>query len=413
MSAVYPFRGFRPRPELAAQVASPPYDVLDSDEARAMASDNPYTFLHAVKPEIDLPPEISLYDDRVYAQGVANLQKFINDGVLVQDGQPCLYAYALRMGEHRQIGLMACVSVDEYEQGHIKKHELTQPDKENDRTRHILESRAQNGPVMMAYRSSEETHAAMESATAGEPVVDFTADDGIQHTLWVIDDGVMIQHIEAAFGALPDLYIADGHHRSASALRARDALRDGNPEHTGDEPYNRFLSVIFPAEQLQILAYNRVVKDLNGLEPAAFLERISQEFELAPMGDPEPDRAGCFSCYLDGNWHQLRAKEGSYDADAAVASLDAAILQSKLLAPVLGIGDPRTDARIKFVGGIRGTQELEALVNSGKFAVAFSLYPTSIDQLFSVADNDQVMPPKSTWFEPKLRSGMVVNLLSE
>ena len=411
MSAVYPFRGFRPQPELAAQVASPPYDVLDSDEARAMAAGNPYTFLHAVKPEIDLPPEMSLYDDRVYAQGVANLRKFIDDGVLVQDGQPCLYAYAQRMGEHRQVGLMACASVAEYEQGHIKKHEFTRPDKENDRTRHILESRAQNGPVFLAYRSSGDTRAAMAAATAGEPTVDFTADDGIQHTLWVIDDAALIQRIEAAFGALPDLYIADGHHRSASALRVRDALRDDNPDHTGEEPYNRFLSVVFPAEQLQILAYNRVVKDLNGMAPAAFVERISREFEVAPMDDPEPDRAGCFGCYLDGSWHRLRAKEGTYDAGDAVARLDAAILQSNLLAPVLGIGDPRTDARIKFVGGIRGTQELEALVNSGKFTVAFSLFPTSIDQLFSVADDDQVMPPKSTWFEPKLRSGMVIHLL--
>ncbi len=411
MSAVYPFRGLRPRPDVAAQVASPPYDVLSSAEARSMAQDNPLCFLRVVKPEIDLDPSIGLYDDRVYARGAANLQSFIDDGILVRDERPCLYAYAQRMGDHHQVGLMACVSVDEYERGLIKKHEFTRPDKEDDRTRHILEARAQNGPVFLAYRASEATRAAMAVATAGEPAVDFVADDGIGHTLWVIDDEGLQAQVSAAFAALPALYIADGHHRSASALRARDALRDANPDHTGDEPYNRFLAVIFPHDELQILAYNRVVADLAGRTPEAFLDAVKGSFDVDEMEHPEPHRPACFGMYLEGRWRRLTAREGSYDDADPVARIDAAILQANLLQPLLGIEDPRTDSRIRFVGGIRGTAELERLVDSGEFAVAFSLHPTTIDQLFGVADAGRVMPPKSTWFEPKLRSGMVIHLL--
>ena len=409
MSAVYPFRGLRPPPELAASVASPPYDVLDSDEARAMAGDNPHSFLHVIKPEIDLEPGIGAHDDRAYRMGVDNLERFIAGGTLVKDGTPCLYAYAQRMGEHRQVGLMACVSVAEYEQGLIKKHEFTRPDKEADRTRHIVDARAQNGPVFLAYRATGDTRDVMDTLTAGQPTVDFVADDGIQHTLWVIDDPARLGSVEQAFGSLSCLYIADGHHRSASALNARDQLRDANPGHTGAEPYNRFLAVIFPDEQLKILAYNRVVADLNGLTPEAFLERITEHFEVAEMDDPEPDRPACFGCYLGGTWHRLRAIPGSYDDADPVARIDAAILQANLLAPVLGIDDPRTNERIKFVGGIRGTAELERLVDGGEFKVAFSLHPTSMAQLFDVADAGKVMPPKSTWFEPKLRSGMVIH----
>ncbi len=411
MSAVYPFRGLRPRPEQAADVASPPYDVLDSEEARRMAGGNDHSFLHVIKPEIDLEPGIDPHDDRVYGTGVANLDRFIADGVLVQDEQPSLYAYAQRMGEHRQLGLMACVSVDEYEQGLIKKHEFTRPDKEADRTRHIVDARAQNGPVFLAYRATDATRSAMAAITAGEPVVDFVADDGIQHTLWVVDDPSRLDSVRGAFAALDCLYIADGHHRSASAANARHQLRGANPAHTGEEPYNRFLSVIFPDDQLKILAYNRVVADLNGLTAEAFLAQIGEHFEVAEMDHPEPDRPACFGCYLGGKWHRLRARPGTYDGEDPVARIDAAILQANLLAPVLGIADPRTDERIKFVGGIRGTAELERLVDGGAFEVAFSLYPTSMAQLFDVADADRVMPPKSTWFEPKLRSGMVVHLI--
>lgn len=411
MSAVYPFRGLRPPPDLAASVASPPYDVLDSHEARAMASGNPRSFLRVIKPEIDLDPSIPQHDDRVYAQGVANLRGFIDDGTLVQDETPCLYAYAQRMGEHRQLGLMACASVDEYEQGLIKKHEFTRPDKERDRTRHILEARAQNGPVFLAYRGSDATRAAMAACCAGDPVVDFTADDGIQHTLWVVSDVATIQQVVAAFQPVPALYIADGHHRSACALNVRNALREANPEHTGDEPYNRFLSVIFPAAELQILAYNRAVVDLDGMLPEAFLRHISDRFEVAETDEPVPDRPRSYACYLGGRWVRLTARDGTFDAADPVASLDAAILQDNLLAPLLGIDDPRTSERIKFIGGIRGTKELERLVDGGDFQVAFSLHPTTIEQLFGVADAGMVMPPKSTWFEPKLRSGMVVHLL--
>jgi len=411
MTAVYPFLGLRPRPEVAAKVASPPYDVLDSDEARQMAGENAVSFLRVVKPEITLDPSVSPYDDRVYAAGRAELRRLIDDGAMVQDSTPSLYAYAQRMGEHTQVGLMALTSVDEYERGLIKKHEYTRPDKEADRTRHILECGSQNGPVFLAYRATDATRAVMGAMTAGEPDVDFTADDGIQHTLWVIRDSALLDRVVDAFSQLPALYIADGHHRSASALNARNELRAGSADHRGEEPYNRLLSVIFPDDQLQILAYNRVVEDLNGLDESTFLERISGTFEVSDVADAEPDRPGCFGVYLGGRWRRLTARPGSFDESDPVARIDAAVLQANLLAPVLGIADPRTDARIKFVGGIRGTEELERLVDSGKFAVAFSLHPTTIEQLFSVADADRVMPPKSTWFEPKLRSGMVVHLL--
>ncbi len=412
MSAVYPLRGYRPRPDVAAKVASPPYDVLDSDEARQMAGDNPMSFLRVVKPEITVDPSTSPYDDRVYAAGRNELRRLIAEGVIVQDEQPCLYAYAQRMGEHRQVGLMAAVSVDEYEQGLIKKHEFTRPDKEADRTRHIVEGMSQNGPVFLAYRASAATQQALDALTAGQPVVDFVADDGIQHTLWVADDPDRLQAVTDAFAALPALYIADGHHRSASALNARDQLRAAAGDaYTGDEPWNRFLAVIFPDERLRILPYNRAVEDLNGHSADELLEKIAAKFEVEDEPCSDPDRPGCFGIYLDGRWRRLTARPGTFDESDAVARLDAAILQANLLDPLLGIDDPRTNSRIKFVGGIRGTAELERLVDSGDFAVAFSLYATSMDQLFSVADAGRVMPPKSTWFEPKLRSGMVIHLL--
>jgi uncharacterized protein (DUF1015 family) len=412
MSAVYPLRGFRPRPDVAAKVASPPYDVLDSDEARKMAGDNPLSFLRVVKPEITVDPSLSPYDDRVYAAGRNELRRLIAEGVIVQDDQPCFYAYAQRMGEHRQIGLMAAVSVEEYEQGLIKKHEFTRPDKEADRTRHIVEGMSQNGPVFLAYRASDATHAAMEALTAGEPVVDFVADDGIQHTLWVASDAAKLQGVTDAFAATPALYIADGHHRSASALNARDQLREAaGATFTGEEPCNRFLAVIFPDDELRILAYNRVVEDLDGRSADELLEQISAKFEVDDEPCSEPERSGCFGIYLGDRWRRLTARPGTFDDTDAVARLDAAILQANLLEPLLGIDDPRTNSRIKFVGGIRGTAELERLVDSGDFAVAFSLHATTMDQLFTVADADRVMPPKSTWFEPKLRSGMVIHLL--
>ena len=412
MSAVYPLRGHRPRPDVAAKVASPPYDVLDSDEAREMAGDNPVSFLRVVKPEITVDPSMSPYDDRVYAAGRNELRRLIADGVIVQDGQPCFYAYAQRMGEHRQVGLMAAVSVDEYEQGLIKKHEFTRPDKEADRTRHIVEGMSQNGPVFLAYRTSAATHAAMAALTAGEPMVDFVADDGIQHTLWVASDPNLLQAVSEAFAALPALYIADGHHRSASAANARAQLREAaGAAFTGDEPCNRFLAVIFPDDELRILAYNRVVEDLNGRTADELLEQISAKFEVDDEPCSEPERPGCFGIYLGDRWRRLTARPGTFDEGDAVARLDAAILQANLLEPLLGIDDPRTNGRIKFVGGIRGTAELERLVDSGDFAVAFSLHATTMDQLFSVADAGRVMPPKSTWFEPKLRSGMVIHLL--
>ncbi len=413
MSLIRPFRGLRPPNALAPRVASPPYDVLSSAEARVMAAGNDVSFLHVIKPEIDLPEDIDLYDDRVYARAVAALKLLMDEGALVQDPEPWLYLYKQQMGQHEQYGLMTCVSADEYDRDLIKKHEHTRADKENDRTRHVSETGANAGPVFLTYHAQPTIDALIQAAADADPDVEFTADDGIEHTLWVIKDRGTIDRLVAAFEAVPALYVADGHHRSASAARVAKERAAANPEHRGDEEYNFFLAVLFPHDQLQILDYNRVVKDLHGLSPEAFLEKISEKFTVKKLeggADPRPDRVKCFGMHLGGAWYRLTAKDGTYPADDPVASLDVAILQENLLAPVLGIGDPRKDARIDFVGGIRGLGELEKRVSEGA-AVAFALFPTTIEQLLSVADAGRVMPPKSTWFEPKLRSGLVVHLL--
>jgi len=413
MARIEPFRGWRPRPELAEDVASPPYDVLNSDEARVMAADNPLSFLHVVKPEIDLPPETDHYAPEVYAKGGENLRRLMDDGVLIQEDTPALYLYRQRMGDHVQTGLVAGASVDEYEADLIKKHEHTRPAKEDDRTRHIDALNANTGPVFLTYRARPEIDALVGRLTEKEPTYDFTAPDGIGHVLWVVTDPGERDALVAAFAEVPELYVADGHHRSAAGTRIRALRREANPNHTGNEPYNYFLSVIFPDDQMMILDYNRVVKDLNGLDEAAVLDRVREAFDVVPADDAKPQRARCFGMYLGGRWYRLTAKEGSFPAADPVRSLDVAILQDNLLAPVLGIGDPRSDERIDFVGGIRGMAELERLVDSGAGAVAFAVHPTSIDQLFRVADAGTVMPPKSTWFEPKLRSGLIVRPLAD
>jgi len=411
MSTFRPFRGLRPRPELAEQIASPPYDVINSEEAREIAAGNPLSFLHVVKPEIDLDPAIDLYDDRVYAKAAENFNRLINEGSLVQDAENAYYVYAQEMGSHRQVGIVGCASADDYFNDVIRKHEFTRPDKEKDRTRHVDTLDANAGPVFLTYKADTEVDRLVAEVTATEPLNDFTA-DGVHHILWPVSDPDWVAKIETAFAAIPVLYVADGHHRSASAASVRNWRQEKNPGHTGDEDYNFFLAVVFPHDQMQIMAYNRVVEDLNGMSPEAFLTRAGDSFEVSEAASPVPASPRQFCVYLEGTWYLLTAKEGSFPADDPVLRLDCSILQNNLLAPQLGIGDPRTDKRINFVGGIRGTEELEKLVDGGKYAVAFSLHPTSITDLMSVADAGQVMPPKSTWFEPKLRSGLVVHKLS-
>ncbi|MEP0774257.1 MAG: DUF1015 domain-containing protein [Acidobacteriota bacterium] len=409
MSDVRPFRALRPRSELAARLASPPYDVLSSEEARAMAAGNELSFLHVVKPEIDLPPEVDLYSDEVYAKGVANLRRLIASGVLVREERPAFYVYAQRMGEHRQFGLVCAASCAEYEQGLIKRHEFTRRDKEDDRTRHVAEQNANAEPVFFTYRRRDPINALVEEVVAAAPVYDFVADDGVGHTVWVVPEGLNAA-LTAEFARVEALYVADGHHRTASAARVGLERRAVNPRHTGEEPYNYFMAVLFPHDQLKIMDYNRAVKDLAGRTPEEFLAALGHRFEVSPTDSPRPQAVHHFGMYLQGRWYRLVARPGTFPADEPVRSLDASILQENLLAPELGIADPRTDKRIDFVGGIRGLGELERRVQEG-WAVAFALHPVTLEQLMAVADAGQVMPPKSTWFEPKLRSGLLVRTL--
>jgi len=413
MAKIEAFRALRPRTDVAARVASPPYDVLNTAEARAMAEGNPISFLHVNKPEIDLPEGTDPYDPAVYAKGAENLKALVDDGFLIREERPALYLYRQIMGDHSQIGLVAGTSVDEYEAGLIKKHEFTRRKKEDDRTRHVDALDANTGPVFLTYRARPGIDRLVDELTAGEADYDFTAPDGIRHTLWIVSDDADVQSLVSAFEAVPELYVADGHHRSAAGTRIRALRRDANPNHTGEEPYNYFLSVIFPDNQMLIMDYNRVVRDLNGLDQAQFLAAVEAAFTVEECEMSRPTEPKSWSMYLGGRWYRLVAKEGSYPVDDPVRRLDVAILQENLLAPILAIGDPRADERIDFVGGIRGMEELVRLVDSGDFAVAFALYPTSIGDLFAVADAGEVMPPKSTWFEPKLRSGLITRPLSE
>ena len=409
MSDIRPFRALRPRPDLVAQVAAPPYDVINSEEARAMAAGNPYTFLHINKPEIDLPPAVDLYDDRVYAQGVSTLRRFIAEGVFIREARAAYYVYQQRMGDHVQAGLVCAASCDEYEKGLIKRHEHTRRDKEDDRTRHVHEQNANGEPVFFTFAKRAEIDGLLERVRATKPLYDIVTDDGIGHTVWIVPaelDAVVTE----AFARVPALYVADGHHRTAAAARVGLERRAANPRHTGDEPYNYFMSVLFPHDQLRIMDYNRVVKDLAGLSPNRFLQLASEKFTITPTETPRPTAPRQFGMFLDGRWYRIEANPGTYPAGDPVRGLDVAILQENLLAPLLGVHDPRTDKRIDFVGGIRGLSELEKRVRSD-WAIAFALYPTSLEQLMAVADAGQVMPPKSTWFEPKLRSGLLVRTL--
>lgn len=412
MSVVRPFRGLRPSRKFAEKIASPPYDVLDSQEARELVKDNPLSFLRVVKPEVDLGREVDLYSTEVYQQGAKNLRRLMEDGLMAQDASPCFYFYRQIMGDHSQTGLVASVSAEDYDNDIIKKHEFTRKEKEEDRIRHIETQNAQCGPVFLTYPDNNDLDAIQQSVCAGEPEYDFTADDGIQHTLWVVPNPQTVAIISEYFTSdVPFLYVADGHHRSASGAIIASRRKELNPRHTGREEYNFFLAVLFPKSQMKILAYNRAVKDLGNRTPQELIEEISKKFSVEKTSVKEPSKNQEFCMYLGGDWYDIQPLAGSFPENDPVKSLDASILQENLLNPVLGVTDPRTAAHIKFVGGIRGTAELEKLVDSGRYSIAFSMYPTSVDQLIAVADSGNVMPPKSTWFEPKLRSGLVVHVL--
>lgn len=413
MAIIKPFRALRPPRDIVESVSALPYDVMNVEEARLMAADNPNSFLHISRPEIDLSPETDPHDESVYMRGKLNLAEFIHRGILKQDHNDCFYVYRQRMGDICQTGLVVCSTVDDYQRGVIKKHELTRADKEEDRVRHIDYLDANDEPVFYLSRSCSEVEGIIEGITNAPPEYDFVSDDGVGHMAWIIADRVLIERLIALFAAIPRLYVADGHHRSAAAGRVRELRRDKNHEHTGNEEYNSFLTVIFPENQLNIMPYNRAVKDLNGHSITEFMTMISNSFGITPSPFPViPSKLHHFGMYLDGAWYHLHALPAIINENDTVSKLDVSILQNTLLSPLLGIHNPRTDQRIHFVGGIRGNDELIKLVDSGEYAIAFALHPTSIAELIELADKDQIMPPKSTWFEPKLRSGLFVHLLS-
>lgn len=411
MAVVKPFKGLRPPAEIADKLASFPYDVLNSNEARELAKNNKYSFLHINKPEIDLEAGINLYDQRVYDKAVENFKMFQKNGWLVRDKEDCFYVYKQVMEGRTQIGLMCCCSAQEYWDGKIKRHEFTRKDKEEDRLKHVDLTNCNAGPVFLTYPAKDSINALIKQITDTKPTVDFKSEDGIQHVLWVVADKAWGEKIIEEFAKVQALYVADGHHRTQAAARIAKVRAEKNKNHTGKEEYNYFLSVVFPHNHLYIMDYNRAVHDLNGLSEEEFIKKISEKFTVEKEDYKKPVKANTFGMYLKGTWYKLTAKKGTFDEADPVNSLDVAIMQNNLLNPILGIGDPRTDKRIDFIGGIRGVGELEKIVNSGEFAVAFAMFPTSIEQLMKIADSGKVMPPKSTWFEPKLRSGMVVHTL--
>jgi uncharacterized protein (DUF1015 family) len=406
VSVIHPFRALRPPAERVADVASPPYDVVSTEEARALVAGNPLSFLHVSRPEIDLPEGTDIHADSVYRKAAENFEKLVHECPLEEEKTESVYLYRLIMGGHEQVGLVACCSVDEYDNDTIRKHERTRRDKEDDRTRHMLTLNSQTGPVFLTYRANEEIDSMVLETTMTPPLYDFTAADGIQHTIWHTPDPVRFVQ---AFRNVPNLYIADGHHRAASASRARAELKERSFGHTGDEEYNFFLAVIFPDNQLQILPYNRVVRDLGEQTPGEFFLKLKTKFNVTEDAEPTPRQPGQWSMYFVKHWYGLTLKEELPKTDDPVATLDVSVLQDKLLDPILGIKDVRTDKRIDFIGGIRGTEELERLVDSGQAAVAFSLYPTTVEELIRVSDAGSIMPPKSTWFEPKLRDGILIH----
>lgn len=407
MISISPFKALRPQPQFAKQVASRPYDVLSSKEAKVEAEGNPYSFLHITKSEIDLPPHIDVHSKEVYERAKENLDAFINRPILFFESKPCYYIYKLVMNDKEQTGLVCCSSVDDYDKGLVKKHEHTRPEKEEDRINHMKTTMAQTGNVFLAYRSLDEVNEIIEKWKGTKsPVYDFVADDNVQHSIWVINNEKIIDSITEAFKTkVPCTYIADGHHRAASAAKVKYLLADS-------EESGYFLTTLFASDQLNILPYNRVVTDLNDLSEEVFLEKLNRDFSVQKLAKPySPEDPHNLGMYLGGNWYKLTALDGTFPTDP-IGVLDISILQNNVLEPLLGIKDQRTDKRIDFVGGIRGLEELEKKVNSKEMAVAFSVYPVSVDQLFDIADTGEVMPPKSTWFEPKLRDGLLTHLLS-
>lgn len=413
MAIFRPFQAVRPQASLAGRVAALPYDVMNSEEAREAVKGNPYSFLHVDKAEIDLDVSIDIYDQRVYEKAAQNLSQMAEKGVCLQEEAPCFYIYQQVMDGRAQSGIVGCAAIDDYLQNHIKKHELTRADKEADRIRHVDICDANTGPIFLTYRAVPQISERVDSwIVSHEPVYDFTAEDGIIHRVWVVDSRDEIAFFEKAFAQVPDFYIADGHHRAASAVKVGEKRRKAHPGYTGDEEFNYFLSVLFPDEQLRILDYNRVVHDLNGLDKEEFLEKICRIYQCHKVQEPcRPQEKHTMGMYLDGQWYHCRVKEGIIDEDDPVGRLDVSVLQNQVLTPVLGIEDPRTSSRIDFVGGIRGLGELEKMVDGG-MAAAFAMYPTGLDDLMDIADGGYIMPPKSTWFEPKLRSGLFIHRLS-
>ncbi|MBQ7044373.1 MAG: DUF1015 domain-containing protein [Clostridia bacterium] len=413
MAIFRPFKAIRPVPERAQDVAALPYDVMNSDEAREMVKDNPYSFLHVDKAEVDLDKSVDLYDKKVYLKARENLDKLVADGICEQDGAPCIYIYRQIMNGRSQTGLVGCTSIDDYINNVIKKHELTRADKEADRINHVDYCDANTGPIFLTYREDDFINTTVEKwKNEHNPVYDFVS-DGVSNTVWVIDCPEIIKAITEKFASVDYLYIADGHHRAASAVRVGKMRREQNPEYTGNEEFNFFLAVLFPSNELEIMDYNRVMKDLNGYTSEEFVEKIKEVCDVEAVGTDayKPKEKHTFGMFLDGMWYKLTAKAGTYDPNDPVDRLDVSILQKNVISPIFGIDDPRTDKRIDFIGGIRGLGELERRVNND-MKIAFSMYPTTLDDLMDIADAGEIMPPKSTWFEPKLMSGLFIHKLS-
>lgn len=414
MATFKPFKALRPLPQYAKDVAALPYDVMNSSEAREQVKNKPYSFIHVDKAEVDLPEDTYLYSDKVYEKAAENLNKLESEGICREDKEPMFYIYRQIMNGKEQTGLVGCASVDDYINNEIKKHELTRADKEADRIRHVDTCDANTGPIFLCYRDSESVNEIIESIkNTTTPVYDFVSDDGVSHTVWTVEGALLTEKLSKLLSGVGSFYIADGHHRCASAVNVAKMRRESHPDYDGTEEFNFFLAVLFPVSCLSILDYNRVVKDLNGLSSEEFINKISEKFDVKEYeneGCFKPQAKHSFGMYLDSKWFELTAKNGTFDESDPVERLDVSILQNNLLTPVLGIGDPRVDKRIDFIGGIRGLKELEMRVENG-MRVAFSMYPTTLDDLMSIADAGKIMPPKSTWFEPKLMSGLFIHKL--
>lgn len=409
MAVIRPFKGIRPIKELANKIAALPYDVMDSDEAREMVKGNPYSFLHVDKAEIDLPNDIDAYDDRVYEKAKENLDKMIEKGYYIEDEKPKFYIYRQVMKGRSQVGLVGCASIDDYTNNIIKKHELTREDKEIDRINHVYKCEAHTGPIFLTYRANKNISNIINEWMKKEPVYDFKSEDGVSHTVWIIDDEGTVNKVSELFKSVEYLYIADGHHRSASAVKVGHIKRAENEDYTGDEEFNYFLSISYPDSELEVLDYNRTVKDLNGLSKEEFLNKVSENFIVTKSNEQvKPKEKHTFGMYLEKQWYLLEARNGIFNPDDPVDQLDVSILQNNLLKPILGIDDPRKSKRIKFVGGIRGLKELERRADTD-MKVSFSMYATTTDDIMDIADSGRIMPPKSTWFEPKPRSGLFIH----